>query len=197
MTSRVYSLVALLSVCIALACCIPRAYGSRRPAPVLQPKTYASPSGRFKLEVDPTEKYGAGPGNYRLTCDGQVVWSGQRPFTLQDAAVSDKGEVVGYSYSAGPEGHAPNRQGPGDFRAVIIDPAGKIRLDVSEPRKFSLILDAPPYPMGVGVILDPENDRFILRLNERFGFDQVCGRRHNRQGRRSVRRQQAGPGLRP
>jgi len=43
-------------------------------ADVLNPKTYTSPSGHFKLFVDPSAMDGSGPATYRFSRDGEVIW---------------------------------------------------------------------------------------------------------------------------
>jgi len=76
------------------------------PPPVVNPATYESRSGEYVLEVDPSDMYGRGGASYRLTRQGQDVWSGGRPFTLLDAGVSDEGVVAGFAYSGGLQGFA-------------------------------------------------------------------------------------------
>jgi hypothetical protein len=68
--------------------------------PVVNPATYESRSGEYVLEVDPSEMYGQGGASYRLTRQGQEVWSGDRPFTLLGAGVSDDGVVAGFATAA-------------------------------------------------------------------------------------------------
>src|SRR5687767_10030327 len=70
-------------------------------APDLAPREYASPSGRITLFVDPSSREGAGEATYVLRKDGTIVWSGERPFTLWEAAVGDDGTVGGYAYTLG------------------------------------------------------------------------------------------------
>src|ERR1700752_347351 len=83
------------------------ATASEGPPPVLNPKTYVSPSGEWRLLIDPSTMYGQGAGNCRLTQRDQVVWEGERDFTLWDAGVSDEGIVAGYAYSHGWRGFPP------------------------------------------------------------------------------------------
>jgi hypothetical protein len=68
---------------------------------VLNPKDYDSPSGTYRLRVDPGNRYGAGKATYRLTKGGKEIWSGERPFTLWEAGVTDDGTVAGYAYTRG------------------------------------------------------------------------------------------------
>src|SRR6266487_4580693 len=78
----------------------------RGAAEALNPSDYKSPSGRFVLSVDPTDIYGRGEGNYQITSNGVVVWSGKKPFTLCEAGITDDGIVGGYAYTHGLEGFA-------------------------------------------------------------------------------------------
>ena len=81
---------------------------SEGPPPVLNPKTYKSPSAEFELFVDPSTMNGQGEGTYRLTRKGKVVWSGKHPFTLWEAGVTDVGIVAGYAYTHGWRGFPPD-----------------------------------------------------------------------------------------
>jgi len=49
---------------------------SRFPTPLVNPATYASPSGEYQLHIEPSERQGAGPGVYTLTRDGVVSGRG-------------------------------------------------------------------------------------------------------------------------
>ena len=92
------------------------------PPPVLNPKTYTSPSGAYKLDVDPSNMHGQGGGTYRLTRHGEEVWSGQRALTLWECTVTDDGAAAGYAYSQGPDGGPVSKAGDtnfGSFHVVI------------------------------------------------------------------------------
>ena len=128
-----------------------------------QPTTYTSPSGEYALFVDPSARSGAGPGTYRLTRRGKEVWSGRRDFTFWEARVADDGTVAGYSYGGGYEGWGRKAN---DFRAVILDPTGKERLNGPEPREGSRFLHMPDTPTAAGLFLDAEGDRFVLRVDD-------------------------------
>lgn len=127
-----------------------------------QPSNYTSPSGEYALHVNPGDRSGAGPGNYRLTRRGKEVWSGRRDFTLWDARVTDDGTVAGYSYGAGYEGWAHKGN---DFRAVILDGRGQARLNASELRKSSRFLHQPNSPTASGMFIDEHGDRFVIRVD--------------------------------
>lgn len=60
-----------------------RASASEGPPPVLNPKTYASPSGEFEVMIDPSTMHGQGAGTYRVTRRGKEAWSATHPFTTE------------------------------------------------------------------------------------------------------------------
>src|SRR4051794_30062796 len=107
--------IACVGAAVLLAPGWVHAFGWPAPPPVLDPKTYVSPSGRFALHVDPSDVRGRGRAAYRLTEDGREVWSGEKPFSLWDARVTDRGVAGGYAYSEGFQG----TRVLGDFRVVI------------------------------------------------------------------------------
>src|SRR5262245_28710770 len=74
------------------------------PPPLLQPKTYASPSSEWELFVDPTQRLGSGPGRYKLKHQGKVAWESEKAFTFWDAAVDERGYSFGYAYTGGMDG---------------------------------------------------------------------------------------------
>lgn len=146
---------------------LPATADGRFPQPV-NLRTYTSPSGEFACVVDPSDLHGRGAATYRLTRKGIPVWSGEKPFTLFEAAVTDTGLVAGYSYSNGVDGFGGGgrAKGPGDFRVVILGPTGKPLLNDAIARKFSLQLHAAPDPLASGLIVDGPNDRFVVRVHE-------------------------------
>lgn len=172
--------VALAIVCLLLVV-DRRATASEGPPPVLNPRTYVSPSGAWRLLVDPNTMYGQGAGNYRLTQHDKVVWEGERDFTLWEAGVTDDGIVAGYAYSHGWRGFPPEAARDkvkrsdwnGDFRVLIIDPAGKSRLDERQKRAHSQFMHSPPQPLASGMFIDGENDRFVLRMADSDQNDRI------------------------
>jgi streptogramin lyase len=131
--------------------------GGMRPPPLLNPQSYRSPSEEFVLEVDPGSRFGEGAGSYRLTRGKRELWKKRLPFTLAEAAVAEDGTAAGYAYTAGPHGY-------GELRIVILNPDGSLRLDERAKRESSRFLHVPPNPQVVGQFLDPENDRFVVRI---------------------------------
>ncbi len=129
-----------------LALCSTRVQaGFPQQPPTLNPKRYASPSGKYSLFVNPSDPHGRGNAAYRLTLDGKEVWAAEKPSTLWDARVTDDGLAVGYAYSHGWRGFsaAGYKGGWGDFRVVIIDPRGKERFDQATKRERSSVPDFP------------------------------------------------------
>ncbi len=112
--------------------------------------------------VDPSHKHGRGPATYRLSKDGREVWSGEKPFTLWYARVTDAGVVGGFAYSEG-EG---DRQTQGDFQVVILDQDGTVRLDNVTKRERVNVPEQPPSPLGRGVVMDDANDRLVIRVQD-------------------------------
>ena len=148
---------------VIFACAILAEQAAGMPAapPVLNPKTYTSPSGEYALAVEPGTMYGEGEASYRLTRKGKVAWSGKRPFTLWEAAVADDGTVAGYAYENGPHGFAPR---PGKFHVAILAPDGTTRLDETVEREDSRFIHALPNPLAGGMFLDADRKRLVVRV---------------------------------
>jgi hypothetical protein len=126
---------------------------------VLNPKTYRSPAGTYALTVEPSDMSGKGEASYRLTGGDQVVWARELPFTLWHAAVTDDGLAGGYAYSEGYDSLAA-----GDFRIVLLDQQGNVRMDQAD-RRALVTMHGPALPYGLGLFLDPANDRMVVRVN--------------------------------
>jgi hypothetical protein len=144
-----------------------RLLASEGPPPVLNPKIYTSTSGQFAIYVNPGDMLGRGGALYRLTKGGQEVWSGRKAFTLWDAAVTDDGVVTGYTYSHGWRGFSQKGidDGYGDFRVLILDPNGGVRMEQVTNRQEGG-MHSPPNPLGQGLILDAARDRVIIRMHD-------------------------------
>ena len=142
------------------------AAGSMGELPVLHPETYRSPSGAWELLVDPTHREGSGKGNGRMTRKGNPAWQADLPFTLYDAEVTDTGITAGYAYSHGMAGFG--KGGPGTLNAVILDAKGDILLNDPIARDDPQFPGGMPGPLANGILLHPQEDRFILRLASNF-----------------------------
>ncbi|MEO8671348.1 MAG: hypothetical protein ABI411_08550 [Tahibacter sp.] len=123
-------------------------------------KTYASASGHFSLRVDPQDRDGAGTGLFTLSRDGNIVWSGSKPFTFWEAVVADNGVIGGYAYS---EGYA---SGGGEFIVAIIDANGVVQHEDHAAREWGHFLHSVGNPQSNGLFIDPDNDRFVVRVAE-------------------------------
>ncbi len=160
--------VVLLLGIAALAGVIPRAPAERMGRITLDPKTYKSPSGEYELRVDPSTIYGQGKGTYRMTRTGTEVWAGEMPITLWEALVADDGTVAGYAYSLGMENY-PSRKDQeteGRLHLMILDPSGTVRMNEVLPRRGIFSCTSTVDRNVTGILLDPENDRFIVRCTE-------------------------------
>ena len=137
-------------------------FGFPVPPAILDPKSYVSPSGHFTLLVDPSHIHGRGSATYRLSKDGREVWSGEKPFTLWNARVTDEGVVGGFAYSDG-EGDSQTK---GDFQVIILDQHGFVRVNHVTKRERVNVPEQPPSPVGRGVVMDDANDRFVIRVQD-------------------------------
>lgn len=130
----------------------------------LQPATYESPSGLWRLHVDPIERSGTSGADYSMTFDGTAVWEARHPFTLWEACVTDEGRVGGYGYVGGSGRFAPS---PSDARldVVILTPRGEVLLREKLEREWSSS-GGPPDPWPRGVLALPWFDHMILRVED-------------------------------
>lgn len=134
----------------------------------LNPKTYISNSGQYKLHVDPSTLFGQGEGSYRLSRGAAEVWAKRLPFTLWDAAVADDGTVAGYAYTYGMENYSFKEGMPrdGEVYFVILDPAGAPRMVDALPRHGRFTCTSTVDRSATGIILNSENDRFVARYRD-------------------------------
>ncbi len=157
-----------------LGTAVPQAQAQRMGRDTLNPRAYKSPSGDYELRVDPSTIYGQGEGSYQMTRKGQEVWAKKLPFTLWDAEVLNDGTVAGYAYSLGLENIPLKKLGPNDpfdsvegkLHVVILDPQGGSRMNEVFPRRGMNSCTTSIDRNVTGFILDPENDRFIVRTRE-------------------------------
>lgn len=86
--------------------------------------------------------------------------------------MTDEGVVAGYAYTHGWRGFPPESTRDkikqpdwnGDFCVVIMGRDGEFRLDETKKREASRYPHAPPNPIAEGMFVDPENDRFVIRM---------------------------------
>ena len=133
-------------------------------ADVLNPKTYTSPSGHFKLFVDPSAMDGSGPATYRFSRDGEVIWSGERPFSLWDAKLTDEGTVAGYAYEKGVDSGGNHGTGFSGLSIIIVSHDGRVLQHdpaSSHKAKVSTNFWAGDSPEVQDIVVDTERDRFV------------------------------------
>ena len=139
---------------------------SRFPTPLVNPATYASPSGEYQLHIEPSERQGAGPGVYTLTRDGAVEWSWQRGVTIRDAIVTDGGVIVGNALTKGVT-HYPspgNSSDYGELALIILNPDGTPRLDNRFKRARCNVMDTDPAPMVSSMHVSVEGDWALFTI---------------------------------
>lgn len=155
--------------------------------PVLNPKTYVSPSGVYALAVDPTDLYGRGPADYRFTKDGKTIWENRLPYSLWEVVVADSGQVGGYAYTHGWRGFSEEGgDRRGELVVALLSAEGKAMNEEKRPRKWSGRQHAPPDPLVEGMVFDATNRQLVLRvrdsdvnrrIQEWWVYDLASGRR--------------------
>lgn len=138
--------------------------------PVLNIKTYRSPSGEWTATVDPSRREGGGPGSYRIEHNGKLVWEKQLDFTMSDGGISNKGELAGYGYTSGRWGRDGVPDDDGDLVVAIIGPDGTLRGKDVRARKRPSHRELPQ-PAAEECFLDASHDRFVILSSDGFGFD--------------------------
>jgi hypothetical protein len=134
--------------------------GSEGPPPILQPKTYLSPSGNYELYVDPSRRDGGGGGSYRMSHDGELVWAKELGVTLWDAGVTDQGLTAGLAYSNGYR----DRGADGSLHLMILGATGGRVLDEALEREQSRQMHAPPTPTARDLVLQGSQDKMRVRV---------------------------------
>lgn len=110
-------LTVLATLVLAVSAVVQGPGGRRFPGtPALDPCTVSSPSGGWRLSVEPRERW-SGPALHRLDRRGEVVWTRDEPWTLQNVAVTDAGRVVGWHFDSG------------GWRVLVIAPTGHALVD--------------------------------------------------------------------
>ena len=123
---------------------------------VLQPQDHASPSGRYVLHVDPTNRLGAGPGRYRLSLDGEPVWASEHEVTLWDARVLEDGWTVGYAYDRD------------QLRVASLSPSGELVRHLAGERS-PLRSHGTPVPAVAELAAEADERWFVLSVSTRSG----------------------------
>lgn len=140
----------------------------------VDPASYASPSGRYTIDCTPNDSEGIGASVVTCTRDGELVWEADLDFSFWEAAVTDTGIVAGYSYQWGRQGWSPAslRSEESLLWIVVLDENGAVRAKDSRERRQPGVMSNPPAPyepLAQGVTLIPEEDLFIVRVDQ--GWD--------------------------
>lgn len=156
-----------------LSLCLPLLCPAQEPAPLLHPKTYTSPTGNFTCEIDPSQNDGAGEGTYRIQKQGQLVWTGNQPFTLQDAQITDDGIISGYAYSHGRDswGKGLGRNEYGNLLIIIMRANGELILNETIKREFCGRMHSPPMPVAENLAASAAADRLLIELGNCSGSE--------------------------
>jgi len=119
--------------------------------PRLQPYEVESASGEWTLEVRPTDPEGEGPMGAKILHGGRTSWSGEFPWTFQQAAIADDGTCVGYANGD-------------ELRIAVLEPTGSLRRQhVVQPTAFPV--HGPNLPSAVGpVLVHPSADLAWIRV---------------------------------
>ncbi|MEQ1891313.1 MAG: hypothetical protein ABL998_02125 [Planctomycetota bacterium] len=124
----------------------------------LQPTSYASPSGRRTLVVEPNVLEGATAAMYRMRLDGVELWSVKLPLVLYDAALAEDGRAAGWARSVDQSGEN------GTLLAVALSSEGQVLTRVP----YALTHTYWPhgahsyFPRVEDVLLQPELGRFVF-----------------------------------
>jgi hypothetical protein len=128
----------------------------------LDPWSKSSADGARVLSVDPEQRDGMGRARTVLRdADGHETWSRLLEYSLRDAEIGQKGEIVGWAVRTEPS--ATRRQ----MGLVVLDVGGK-------ERSVEWITDSAGYYVS-GIVLSPVEDRAIFRLDQ-FRGDVFTGR---------------------
>jgi sugar lactone lactonase YvrE len=164
-TALLRTVLALALLGVVLLPRPPRAAATQHALPpVVNPTTYASPSGEYVFDVNPSAMEGQGPSSCRLKRDGQDAWARELPFTPAQAAVTDDGTVAGYAYDRGPAGFGP--AGPGKFHVFVLAPDGRERLHAAVDREDSRFLHDVANPLSTGLFITSDQKTFVVRVRE-------------------------------
>lgn len=126
---------------------------------IVDPANYRSESGVYFVQVEPTERTGAGASRVRYWKEGKVAWSNEVPFTFVDAHIADDGTLCGVAASAG------SRPGAGgDWVFAVLDPTGAIVVEEREPRVLGTDRSLEDDPRPLGIVPDPTRSRVFVRI---------------------------------
>ncbi len=150
----------------ALICIAVLDYGSLAAGQMLPREisihTYYSPSGEYSITTDPNDRYGYSGSVITVRHRDSVVWTRKCGTTFLMAGITDNGVAVGCGDASIT---SSNKANPVDYlHVIILDEHGKVLLDDSVKKRFGGYADGPDMPIPNAIILDPDNDRFIVRV---------------------------------
>ena len=120
-----------------------------------------SPSKEYSVKVIPSTPRHGGPGTYRVSASGSVLWEKEFPYSFEEVWINDDGAFAGYGYTAGYEGFGGGRDSYGDLVLAIIDRRGDVLAEKRFKREASGYFHAPPYPI-VGNTCAFEHHRSVV-----------------------------------
>ncbi len=141
-----------MGVCVAMSI----------PLPPLDPATYYSDNGVFALKVEPSFPDGRGSGECTFSQNGAILWRKKFVFTLRRGTkITNKGEVVGFSYDKGPSSHREKST----MFLWILDSNGNIRYSRGIDRRTPGYCGANrDFPFCAGILLHEKIDTAIFRV---------------------------------
>ena len=149
---------------------LPAAAGYPPMVPTLQPYRVVSPQGKWRLDVTPSNRQGAGPALTTLTniTTAEVVWKRMLPYTFWQCCVNDEGIVGGFAYTKGPLGEGSYDKDPGEYVLSFFDAQGLLMHEERSKRYGSSVGMGyyMPTHCAYRLLLDSENDRMILLMQD-------------------------------
>lgn len=157
-----------ISILMVVGAVLPRATLASN-GPIL-PTSYESPSGEWKLHVDPRGPWGQREAEYELRRGDETIWSKTLPFTLRNVVVTEDGEAAGWAITRPPPWKSEERRaaGYGEFRVIILDSRGVPRLNHSTKREPPNAAEGSPSPRARELLLNKFADQLIVRIIDEY-----------------------------
>jgi hypothetical protein len=137
------------------------------------PRSHPSHNRRFVLYMVPHDWMGRSGATYRFERDGEQLWSDERNYTLKHIVVTDSGFVVGVAYRDIPVEAGGQRWDPIQIlHVIILNNEGSEILNDEEVRQRNSFSSNPPRPRAPyaeHLLVDPDNDRIVMRVLEPAG----------------------------
>lgn len=126
----------------------------------------AGRSAEYSLRIEADDEYLRSGARYTLSLRGKQIWTGKRPYALQDHVVTDKGWVAGVAYSMDARRPPGGGKRKSYLNVVILDPTGREILNDKSVRTDGDLISQGVYeqiPRAVQVLVDASTDRIIIR----------------------------------